>query len=292
VRKLSVPGKNPLDVFDVCVAGISDVAQRQEYVNNRTFLVDAIADFDRVSREEDWFNLPRSRYGNPDQIVLGTLTKQQLTDLYSTYMVESRGQPRKIYDEIFVAAGGSCPFCGGIGHAFTLDHYLPKAYYPAYSVNPSNLVPCCRDCNTGKQGSFAYTRGDQTIHPYFDAEIYFSSRWIYADITRENPITIRFECRPPDHWTEFSKLRAQKHFEDYNLAYRYGINAGAELSRIIGSRAGALYILSANDFRAHLIDYANASGFDLNGWSRTLYASLAASDWFCRADYRNPDWHL
>ncbi|TPJ42888.1 HNH endonuclease signature motif containing protein [Mesorhizobium sp. B2-7-1] len=59
-----------------------------------------------------------------------------------------------------------CPFCGGLGHTWTLDHYLPKANFPAYSVNPSNLVPCCRDCNSGKNASFGAELHEQTLHPY------------------------------------------------------------------------------------------------------------------------------
>lgn len=50
---------------------------------------------------------------------------------------------------------GICPFCGLStlrsyemkGHE-AYDHFLPKETYPTYSVNFSNLVPTCHDCNS------------------------------------------------------------------------------------------------------------------------------------------------
>lgn len=60
-----------------------------------------------------------------------------------------------------------CPMCGSM-HAGTLDHVLPKANYPAFSIFGINLVPACK-CN-GLRG-IALTgnnAGERVLHPYFD----------------------------------------------------------------------------------------------------------------------------
>jgi hypothetical protein len=43
---------------------------------------------------------------------------------------------------------GRSPFCG-VGHGSALDHNLPKTKFPQLLVVPLNLVPSCKNCNTG-----------------------------------------------------------------------------------------------------------------------------------------------
>src|SRR5204862_24909 len=123
-----------------------------------------------------WAELDRLPNANGNVHVTGNLTKLDLMNLYSNQMVGSKGKARSIYDDILAAAGGFCPLCGELGQARTLDHYLPKANFPAYSVFPENLVPCCRDCNTGKNSSFPATRDKQALHPYLDKSAFFEER--------------------------------------------------------------------------------------------------------------------
>jgi len=45
-----------------------------------------------------------------------------------------------------------CPFCDCYYHKGTIsiEHFLPKSIYPFLSVHPTNLIPCCEDCNGAK----------------------------------------------------------------------------------------------------------------------------------------------
>ncbi|WP_053161421.1 HNH endonuclease [Streptomyces caatingaensis] len=60
-----------------------------------------------------------------------------------------------------------CPLCG-ISKVTTIDHQLLKGRYPLLAVVPVNLVPACRDCNTGKGEEAPATAEDQPLHPYYD----------------------------------------------------------------------------------------------------------------------------
>lgn len=292
MRKISLPTNDPIQVYETCVLSVKDPSLRKNYSDNQVHIVAAVTAFAAATATASWATLPRIPNGNPGLIVTGTLSKKNLMELYSSYMVDCKGPSRDIYDDILVGSGGKCPFCGGIGQVQTLDHYLPKANFPLYSILPSNLIPCCRDCNTGKSNSFGALIQQQTLHPYLDDDKFYNQRWVTARVRRSNPITIEYVCAPPDHWTDIEKLRVHRHFEDYNLSYRWSVQAAAELARIIDSRVGALNILQPNLFRLHLLDSANSSGYDLNGWNRTMYAGLASTTWFCEVDFTSQDWHL
>lgn len=292
MRKMDVPPYDAITTYDTCVNAICDPTLRAHYSSNRGSIQQGNAIFEAATQDADWARLPRALRGNPNALIAGTLSKQQLVDLYTHYMVSATGPSRDIYDNLLTAAGGWCPFCGGLGQASTLDHYLPKANFPTYSVHPNNLVPCCRDCNSGKNTSFGPGTHKQTLHPYLDRADFFEERWIIATVYKQNPILIRFECAPPDHWSSPDKQRVSSHFEAYKLADRFSKQAGGEVSQVVQLRVNSLRILTPEKFRDYLLDCANNPDFVLNGWTRTMYAALAASDWFLQSDFQDPNWHL
>lgn len=67
-----------------------------------------------------------------------------------------------------------CPICGGPGGR-TVEHHLPQAVFPEFSVYSYNLLPCCASCNT-KRGDWNRPGNDWTLHPYFDREILESAQ--------------------------------------------------------------------------------------------------------------------
>lgn len=64
-----------------------------------------------------------------------------------------------------------CPMCGSLATG-TLDHILPQAHYPEFSVYSKNLVPACscnikrKDCYKGINSSHDEVR---VLHPYYDS---------------------------------------------------------------------------------------------------------------------------
>lgn len=292
MRKLVTPKFDALETFDRCVQDVGDLNLRASYVGSRASIGHANDAFSGAAEIAAWSNLPRVPRGNRGVVVAGTLTKKNLTDLYSMNMVGTVGPSRDIYDEILTAAGGFCPFCGGLGHVGSLDHYLPKANFPAYSVHPSNLVPCCRDCNTGKNSSFGQFAHQQTLHPYLDHDRFFGERWITALAYPGKSILVEYSCSPPEGWLLNDRQRVQSHFEGYDLALRFSVQAGSEVAKVVSTRASSLQSLSPDSFRSFLLDSANIQSYVLNGWHRTMYGALAATDWFLQTDFQNPDWHL
>lgn len=292
MKRLSAPPYESIYLYDVSVAGITDVLLRAKFLDNRPTVVEAYGRFDESSLTKTWSDLPRAAHGQPEAIVSGTLSKGELMSLYDDGVVKSRGEPRNIYDQIKLSARDECPYCGGIGEMGqdgelgTADHFLPKAYYPPYAVLPLNLVPACQVCNNGMGASFPTDENLQPLHPYLDDAHFFEEKWTSATIRHEEePLVVDFEARPPTAWPEKDRRRVTAHFEACKLGRRYRSRVWTELAPLIAQRKSTLYDLSPDQFQEHLTVIANLPNLPINGWKRTLYFALAQSVVFCETDF-------
>ncbi|MGJ3495297.1 HNH endonuclease [Piscirickettsia salmonis] len=214
---------------------------------------------------------------NEDCVILNDLKKSDLIKLYKQYLV--RKQPgRTIYDALLSAANEKCPFCGGIGRPMNLDHFLPKAHFPLFSVLPKNLIPSCRDCNTGNKGErYATEAENQIIQPYLDDEKFFSTQWIFATYkqTDKEPSIIEYFVKPPNNWSNIDKERVDNHFKVFDLRKRYSIQAADEL---IFAEQIIKNLLDKN-ISAKEILHSNSSTYFINHWKKIMYQALI--DKFC-----------
>lgn len=282
MRKLPVPNIDFSTLLNTCIAGVGRVAMGQKYRDNFLSCADIEEDFTEKANTEELFTLPRTNAGRGDDpVVHGVLRKSELTKLYTNYLVPKEKPARRIYEQLKVTTNGKCPFCGDIGHVFTLDHFLPKANFPLYSVLPANLVPCCRDCNSDKLNSFSETREEQTLHPYFDSDQYFVQKWVNARVIPSSPPILEFFPDPPLVWHEHEKQRVKAHFEEYSLAARFGVEAGADLPETIHTRKTSLSAFSPDEFSEYLREKSDNIGLPINNWRRVMYAALANDKWFC-----------
>ncbi|SHK54642.1 hypothetical protein SAMN05444000_1381 [Shimia gijangensis] len=292
MKKLNVPEYPSIELFDNGVEDLNAAALSPLFLANRQAVQDAYVDFHSETLTQTWSNLPKARHGHPTAIIVGGLSKENLVKLYDEGVVKSKGQARKIYDSIKLAAHDECPYCGGVGEIGSLDHYLPKARFPAYSVLPSNLVPACDVCNKGMGSNFPSNPNLQPLHPYFDAPHFFDEKWTIARVSQETPIVVSFDVAAPPGWSVKDQSRVAQHFEDCNLGERYRSRVWSELAPLISQRKSTLRMLDAIQFRAHLSVIATEPELPINGWKRTLYHALAASNWFCSADFTAPTPHL
>jgi hypothetical protein len=201
-------------------------------------------------------------------------------------MVGRTKPARAIYDMLLSRAPlGRCPFCG-MGHASTLDHYLPKTKYPQLSVLPQNLVPSCKDCNTGKSTTIATTAITQCLHPYFDHHSFINEQWLFAEVVPTTPATIRFYIQAPETWDLISKGRVKTHFTDFNLASRYSVEASNQIACLRDSLLRYRDLLGVEGVKQHLIIEAKAHFQQhKNSWQTAMFQALASSSWYCEGGF-------
>ncbi|NUQ79249.1 MAG: hypothetical protein HUU21_37545 [Polyangiaceae bacterium] len=150
-------------------------------------------------------------------------------DLVYCYKV-SRQKSSAVYDRIYAKILKLSTFCAycGVGHATTLDHYLPKdgtRSYPEIAILPANLVPSCGLCNyprwiCDKSGLRAL------IHPYFDDIC--QDRLLVADVSivgNNYSAQFRVDRRGCSNM-EFARLY-ERHVSHLGLLQRYADEAVA-----------------------------------------------------------------
>lgn len=275
------------EIFDSCIAGIGDPNLQNLYRAQLDSLNNECDIYHLMAQNEQLFQYPSNNQKN-ETATLGPITKSQLKDLYTQYFSAKEKPARKYYDQIKLSAPQNiCPYCN-IGEVKTLDHYLPKAKFPVFSIYHNNLVPACRDCQSEKMTDYANSHTSQTLHPYYDHADYFFTKWLFADVSEETWPSVRFRATPPPHLIEPVKQRIQAHFSDYNLADRYGVQAGPALSDLF-------FILKTMRGKSQLIhDHLQGTAAamreaHINSWRAALYEALGNCAWYCQEGHaRSP----
>lgn len=273
------------EVFAACIIGEKNINLKrrlQEVDNNslkkieRNYLANA--------KKQELYTFEANQNDN-FCIVYGKITKGEATDLYDKGLLK-RKEGKKIYDKLSSCLN-KCPYCGGVGFVETLDHYLPKSFYPQFSILPYNLIPACRECNSGSKGSkYPKHEEEQIIHPYFDKPIFFEEQWIYAKVERSQKKQgkthiLEYYVACPSEWNDIDKKRVKNHFDKFKIAKRYGVQASEELSIVIYTRKNFLSNLSHKDYQLYLKEQSKNESFHINHWRRVMYQALANDIVFC-----------
>lgn len=285
MRAITKPSYDTRSVYETAINSISSNELKTRLNSVVNSLVLAAIDYENNATGASLY-LIQTDNQKDEESVLVNVKKNELLALYTQHMVGSTKPARKIYDELLGAAkNGKCPSCG-FGHASTLDHYLPKTKFPLFSILPLNLVPACKDCNTGKNAKLAVTAEQQPIHPYYDNNGFVTEQWLFAEVEETSPISIRYYVKPPEAWDDVSKERARTHFNDFKLSKRFSIEAADELSSLISMLIDYSKDASAEDVRINLEREAmNEYKIHKNSWKTAMYQALASNDWFCQSGY-------
>lgn len=280
MRNLTVPEVEVSSVYDACVSGVGDVSKRARFNSYRPQIVALSNEYiqranaSRIYEFQPWLGVQ-----NPGVPV----TKDELKKLYVEQMAKA-GRPGRPSYEALKMTTRLCPFCG-ISSVRTLEHHLPKAHYPDFSVTPFNLIPCCRDCNTEKRDALITTVEEQKLHPYFD--IVMNLRWLFADIIIEGTDVIAvYRTSAPEDQPESIKFKIGSHLDTYDLGDRYSDLANGEIESLKIEMRESYEAGGEDSIRNQLIERADSSsGFQLNHWKVALYEALAASEAYCSGQF-------
>lgn len=279
MMRLNEPQYDLDQVIDECILGVTGNSSLcLKLASSKANLNDAGRRYVSAARNGELYTIePLNVDGDP--VAINFLRKSELLKVYEQYFRAQKKPARKIYDAILNAAQDKCPFCGGIGTPRNLDHFLPKAHYPQFSVLPNNLVPSCRDCNMdGKAQGFATSAEDQFIQPYSDNQIFFLDQWIFATYIAGNdsdPGEFEFHALPPEHWPEVDKKRARKHFKDFDLAKRYATKAAEQLGIVLAQiKSMEQANIEINVIRSALLQPGVDAAQFANHWQKGMYQAL------------------
>lgn len=214
-------------------------------------------------------------------IVFENIKRLEFITLYETYFIkENKPSARAVYDQILASAQEKCPYCCGIGNPRNIDHYLPKAHFPTYSILPINLVPSCRDCNMdAKADKVISTYEHQLIHPYLDKPHFFNEQWInieFDSAVLDANTTFFYVVKTPDSWNDVDKERVRNHFKTCNLGVRFSKDA-IDSFIVINDQIQELRehgLSSRNIVNCLLEPYLKTSNRSVNHWEKVLVRGI------------------
>jgi len=273
MKSITRPAFTVRELFTFCISTVDDQVDKQDLRDCIDVIMQAEADFDNR------FVLNEVHLITRNNTVLGNVGKKEMASVYNYRMVRP-GMPGHIYYRTIISSApqGRCPYCL-IRNANTIDHYLPQAKYPIYSITPINLVPCCSMCNTDKKVAYPTSSETQTLHPYYDS--IENEPWLKARIIRTIPLGFEYYADPPARWSQIFKDRVINHFNAYELNALYSDHANEEFTEVKQQLIGQ-YNNGPDELRKHLEDtYRSRLSNGVNGWRPVLYHALLHDDWFC-----------
>jgi len=277
VIKLPAPQLNAVEVFNDCVRGFASAELREKFFSVSADFYSSFKEYSQKASAAELHGFRACAHGGREQRINGEITKGDLYALYNSQMVPEGCAGRSHYNLLMISAPlNKCPYCG-IGRVSTLDHYLSKSRYPAFAVLPENLVPACADCNKVKGGG-VFEADSATLHPYFEPVAIFRECWLKAEVHNQSPVVVSFKVIPPHAWEEALKKRIVNHFEDFELARRFSVEAASEIASI---EAIFQIMHGPEDKKTHVANTAQAEfRLNSNSWKAAMYSALSKSDWF------------
>ncbi|MFI8220004.1 HNH endonuclease [Streptomyces sp. NPDC085932] len=281
MRRMELPAFDVRTTYTTCIS-IARPAAKSRLKNLEDAVVKAGEEYETAAKNHTLHDLTDIA-ARPSDLT----DRKQLKKVYTDRMAKKGTPGHEIYNAIKNAAEDLCPLCG-IGKVETLDHQLPKGSYPLLAVVPANLVPACRDCNTGKADASPAAADAQALHPYFDE--FSGTPWLAARLVRKTattPMTARFFVDAPSAWDPAFVARLQAHLDLFNLSERYALQVGSHLSTLSFMFA-ALPGGSDEDGVGRLLA-SHAEGWthtNPNSWESALYRALAADSWYIGGGWR------
>lgn len=273
MHTLAKPPIDALATYNLCFGAISNKIKRANYAAAAGAVQAAAAELDAVGPAGAFHTIA------PAESVAGLVGKTDMAYLYDVHMARQKSVGRQLYDWLLAQPQhGICPLCAQ-RVVSTLDHYLPKAHYPALAVAPANLVPSCFDCNRVKL-DHVQTSAETTFHPYFHRLPV--GTWLHATVRLVSGTALTFAALPPTGWPDDAKACVEAHFAKLRLRRLYGAHAAQELAnirhslRLVHGRGGP------DAVRAHLGEQAvSRQVSNPNSWQSAMYVALQSNDWFC-----------
>ncbi|MBB1386452.1 HNH endonuclease [Pseudoalteromonas sp. SG45-5] len=289
MKRLALPDISFNDMLLKCSEGMEQVNVRNNFISLFLTFYAKEQQYQALSLAGNLYAYPKVNPLTNTTPVVGHMTKRKLVNLYENNLRDKDKPARDYYDTLLVSSGERCPFCGDIGQTKNLDHFLPKAHFPEFSVMPLNLVPSCRDCNMGEKGQdYATLEDDQAIHPYVDKDLFYQEQWVFAEYLNEDDGALRYFVQCPVTWRVEDINRAKNHFKSLSLANRYRLEAGKHLSEVIDQKNAfkkMIFKFNPNATSAQIKDafveanlqpIIDSDQFD-NHWKKVMYQCLANS---------------
>ena len=216
-----------------------------------------------------------------------------LTEDVSARLTENYRSLRKgashqhIRDEILSSARlDICPYCS-VTNVDGVDHVLPVALYPEFSVLAHNLVPSCERCNRSKGLTCFAKDGTNLLHPYFEA--FPADEMLRAHVlVAKGSVTWHFTLSRFAGMNARAFVAIRNMFEVLELEDLYRQVSVVDVMDRVQSMAGQYEAGGSGQVREYLRREAESARMrgGNNYWKTAILLALAENDEFCNGGFR------
>ena len=198
--------------------------------------------------------------------------------LFNLYDSDSK-DTENLKEEIKEISRTKCPYCG-ISESSHLDHFLPRAKFPEFSIYSPNLIYVCGICNCKYKGEkILNSKGERIFfNPYFDDFIdnieFLKCRIIVNDIYPKFEFYIEDLSSSNDY--EYKVIK--NHFEAMGLQTRYFEQIVKEKFRIFKNRYKNKDITLSKLKENIEYELDGLLEENINNWEKAFWESLKESD--------------
>jgi len=223
-------------------------------------------------------NTSKSNYKKEDAL--------KYNSLFNLYDSDSK-DTQNLKEEIKEISRTKCPYCG-ISESSHLDHFLPRAKFPEFSIYSPNLIYVCSICNSTYKGAdVVNTLGERKFfNPYFDdfiEDIQFLKCKIKVE---ENGIYPEFKFYIEDlsSSNDYEYKVIKNHFEVMHLQTRYMEQIVKEefkrfRNEYVDKKSRTYDEISLNEIKRDIDKRIRGyQDENINNWEKVFWKSLKDSD--------------
>jgi hypothetical protein len=212
-------------------------------------------------------------------LVAINLTKPQreaLIDGYDSRTVAIKRRLGKMLESLPLADADLCPYCS-LDTNPDLDHFLPKAVFPEFSLHARNLVPICTPCNRKKLNAIKAKGIDARLFLHPSSEPSQNARVLEADLTiLGRNLTVAYRIDDAGFLCHDERALVLRHYRRLGLGARYARRARSHLASFKASVKGRSQAAIGKALQSKIAD--SEVGEPVNSWRPALYRAVAARE--------------
>ena len=236
------------------------------------------ADYQTYKTQLEYFeNILKSDYKKEDAL--------KYNSLFNLYDSDSE-DTKDLKKEIKEISRTKCPYCG-ISESSHLDHFLPRAKFPEFSIYSPNLIYVCSICNSTYKGDdVVNSLGERKFfNPYFDNFIE-DIQFLKCEIKVENGIYPEFKFYIEDlsSSNDYEYKVIRNHFEAMHLQTRYMEQIVKEefkrfRNEYINKKSRIYYETSMDEIKGDIDKKLRGyQDENINNWEKVFWESLKESE--------------
>lgn len=169
-----------------------------------------------------------------------------------------------------------CPACGEDGTPNTLDHYLPKDYFPEFAITAANLAPMCDICQGEKMAKTVTSSNERIfLHPYYDE--FLDTQVVVLEFAKPLATPPSITLRPSPALDAAQSALVSRHLNGLSVIRRYNHFFKDQYMRLLRLTSDIRERRQA--LREQLESFRNMASYkSVNSWLYVFYAGVMADD--------------